>query len=85
VEDFPAEFDRDEWATPRRWWLMSKNGLQVIAFAQPWLEAIRVRGLYSRPVLLAIIGVLVAMYGRGNFETRSLFTQNSSHATSRQN
>jgi hypothetical protein len=42
----------------------------VIAFAKNWLEA----HSRARPVLLAlyylaIIAVLVVMYGRGNFET----------------
>ena len=42
----------------------------MIAFAQPWLEA----HPRARPALLilyylAIIAVLVSMYGRGNFET----------------
>ena len=42
----------------------------MIAFAQPWLEAHpRARPVILTLYYLAIIGVLVAMYGRGNFET----------------
>ncbi len=48
----------------------AKAPRRVIAFAKNWLEA----HSRARPVLLAlyylaIIAVLVVMYGRGNFET----------------
>ena len=42
----------------------------MIAFAKPWLEAHpRARPAVLALYYLAIIAVLVAMYGRGNFET----------------
>ena len=42
----------------------------MIAFAQHWLDAHpRARPVVLALYYLAIIAVLVAMYGRGNFET----------------
>ena len=42
----------------------------MIAFAQKWLDAHpRVQPVALVLYYLAIIAVLVAMYGRGNFET----------------
>ena len=42
----------------------------MIAFAQKWLDAHPpVKPAVLVLYYLAIIGVLVAMYGRGNFET----------------
>ena len=48
----------------------AKAPRSVIAFAQKWLDAHpRARPALLALYYLAIIAVLVAMYGRGNFET----------------
>lgn len=48
----------------------AKAARRVIEFAKPWLEAHpRARPAMLALYYLAIIAVLVAMYGRGNFET----------------
>ena len=48
----------------------AKAARGVIAFAQKWLDAHpRVKPAVLALYYLAIIAVLVAMYGRGNFET----------------
>jgi hypothetical protein len=42
----------------------------VIQFAEKWLDAHpRARPALLALYYLAVIGVLIAMYGRGNFET----------------